>query len=134
MGLDMYAWSITDPNRTFPETDPVFHEPTSGEDVPGLNRQEFFYWRKHPNLHGWFKQLYVAKGGEDPHFNCNKVEITLEDLDALEAVLTKLPGTSGFFFGTSTPEDDKRTSDFIILAREFLINNPTSRLYYDSWW
>ena len=47
---------------------------------------ELATWRKHPNLQGWMQELYYEKGGEG-EFNCVDVELTLEDLDALEATL-----------------------------------------------
>ena len=52
MGLDMYAYAT--------------EEATSAEDFADLgleSREEFFYWRKHPNLHGWMEALYRSKGG-----------------------------------------------------------------------
>ena len=47
MGLDMYAYT----------THPAIL----------LNRgtkTSFHFWRKHPNLHGWMRDLYVRKGGK----------------------------------------------------------------------
>ena len=42
-----------------------------------------FYWRKHPNLQGFMENLYRSKGGNAEYFNCEDVELTLEDLDRL---------------------------------------------------
>jgi hypothetical protein len=50
MGLDMYAL-------------------TTSENIPAVNFkdpkdiEELYYWRKHPNLHGWMEALYRLKGG-----------------------------------------------------------------------
>lgn len=98
--------------------------------------EEFFYWRKHPNLHGWMKSLYIRKGGSNEEFNCNSVRLTLEDLEQLElSVLGKgLPETSGFFFGGSSGGQDEVNNDldFVRQARELL--NQGYMVYYTSWW
>ena len=75
MGLDQYATA----RKGEPTTDDEGY--TYYEDS-----MELAYWRKHPNLQGWMEDLYLEKGGEG-EFNCQDVELTLEDLDALEATL-----------------------------------------------
>jgi hypothetical protein len=80
---------------------------------------ELAYWRKHPNLQGWMRDLYYEKGGEG-EFNCVDVELTLEDLDALEASLDEeaLPETTGFFFGSDSSEYYAEADrEFIVAAR-----------------
>ena len=47
---------------------------------------ELGYWRKHPNLQGFMEGLYYEKGGKG-EFNCAEVELTLEDISALESTL-----------------------------------------------
>lgn len=44
---------------------------------------EIDYWRKHHDLHGWFENLYLSKGGNET-FNCIPLKLELEDLDQLE--------------------------------------------------
>ena len=104
--------------------------------------EEFHYWRKHNAMHGWMENLWRSKGcpnkqenSED--FNCIPLELTLEDLDLLEKDLlnSDLPETSGFFFGSSTAEDDRHLLDdmgFIAEARRHLSNG--YQVAYDSWW
>ena len=120
MGLDMYAFTMTAKPQT-----PVDFEP---EDPTRLH-----YWRKHPNLHGWMEALYGEKGGAQ-EFNCVPVELTLEDLDRLEADLSlgSLPQTQGFFFGESQGDELEDDLDFIAKARLAIENGLT--VYYDSWW
>ena len=128
MGLDMYAWAVP----TKPDMADI------GEDVDGA--EQFMYWRKHANLHGWMQALWAKKGGDDPEGFCTSLRLTLEDLDALEADLTKLPYTTGFFFGTSpTPEDGQEFEDqvaedraFVAKAREVI--RLGMAVYYDSSW
>jgi hypothetical protein len=118
MGLDQYAFTGT-----------------------GEEREDVFYWRKHNRLQGWMEELYRRKGGME-EFNCVDVELTLEDIDQLEAtILNKnLPETQGFFFGNDSYkdyEDDEygyKNDDlsFISKAKEILNNN--NKLYYSSWW
>ena len=119
MGLDQYAYIVDNGG-----------EPNSAED------QEDFYWRKHNRLHGWMENLYRSRGGEG-EFNCVKLRLHLEDIDALEAdVLNReLPETGGFFFGDDSYGcDTDRETDlkFIDHARRGL--NTGKAVYYDSWW
>lgn len=120
MGLDMYAFT----QKAKPQT-PVDFEP----DTP----TELHYWRKHPNLHGWMEALYFEKGGQQS-FNCVPVELTIEDLDRLEAdlSLSNLPQTEGFFFGQTQGDELDDDLTFIAKARAAIANGLT--VYYDSWW
>ena len=91
-------------------------------------------WRKHPNLQGWMQELYYEKGGEG-EFNCVDLELTLNDLNALEATLDEeeLPETVGFFFG-SNADDHYAEADreFIVQARAALKQG--YKVFYSSWW
>ena len=95
---------------------------------------DFWYWRKHPNLHGWMDALYREKGGEDAEFNCVPVQLTAEDLDALETAVSEgsLPHTEGFFFGRSTGDEKDDDLAFIAKAREVLASGE-SLFYVSSW-
>ena len=108
MGLDQYAFA------------------TKGED-----KIELMYWRKHANLQGWMEELYSSKGGTEV-FNCIPVELDEYDLDKLESEFNKLEVATGFFWGSSRPEDDETTADFISKAREYIKKGYT--IEYDSWW
>lgn len=125
MGLDMYA------NKTKhqPDTEVDFKVPEEVET------HEVWYWRKHPNLHGWMEKLYNDKGGQE-EFNCVNVQLKAEDLDALERDLnaSRLPSTSGFFFGQSSGdlEEIKEDLEFIAEAREAIAEGYT--VFYSSWW
>lgn len=130
MGLDMYAFSVKKENRI--DTFHIKHDE---------NVKELHYWRKHPNLHGWFEELYYYKGGEAEIFDCVYIEVSLKDLEDLEYDIRNhiLPETRGFFFG----KDEKHTSDelneddlddleFIEKARKII--NQGDHVYYYSWW
>jgi hypothetical protein len=121
MGLDMYALTTT---ADIPAVD--FDEP---EDATQL-----FYWRKHPDLHGWMEALYRSKGGTDEKFDLNPVRLEGGDIDALEAAVRadELPFTEGFFFGESQPEDKQHDLDFIQKARAALTKG--MKVFYISWW
>jgi len=121
MGLDQYAKT---------------RNPKTGEV------EEFMYWRKHNALHGWMENLWHSKGCPNKHedskeFNCIPLELTHEDLDALEKDLLaqNLPETTGFFFGSSTSGDrcylDKDLR-FVQEARTYLDSGLD--VAYDSWW
>ena len=123
MGLDQYAFA----RRGEAKKDVDGH--TYYEDS-----MELAYWRKHPNLQGWMEELYHEKGGEEP-FNCVDVELTLDDLDALEQSLDDeaLPETAGFFFGSNADDHYAETDrEFIREARAAIKQGYT--VVYSSWW
>ena len=95
---------------------------------------ELASWRKHPNLQGWMQELYYEKGGEG-EFNCVDVELTLEDLDALEATLDEeeLPETVCFFFGGNADDHYAEADrEFIVQARAAIKKG--YKVFYSSWW
>jgi hypothetical protein len=123
MGLDMYAYAT--------------EEATSAVDFSVLDletREEIFYWRKHPNLHGWMEALYRSKGGTKESFNCVTVRLDPSDLDALEAAVKEdaLPDTEGFFFGVSDGSEKADDLEFIRKAREAIAEG--HNVFYMSWW
>jgi len=123
MGLDQYATA----RRGEAITDDEGY--TYYEDS-----MELAYWRKHPNLQGFMQELYYEKGGEG-EFNCVDVELTLEDLDSLEATLDNeaLPETEGFFFGSDSSEYYAEADrEFIREARAAIKQGYT--VVYSSWW
>ena len=123
MGLDMYACKTNKENIKNAVT-----------IIDERKLKEVYYWRKHPNLHGWFENLYRNKGGDSKEFNCNYLEITKDDINELEKVVNQkgLPYTTGYFFGESEPERIKEDLEFIDMAKEIL-NKGESLVYY-SWW
>jgi hypothetical protein len=96
--------------------------------------RELAYWRKHPNLHGWMRQLWESKGNAG-EFNGDELELTWQDIDLLEAAIKnkELPGTSGFFFGNDA-DDHYYEADlrFVRAARAELFLG--LRVFYNSSW
>jgi hypothetical protein len=121
MGLDMYAYALT-------------RAPEREVDFKADDGAEIHYWRKHPNLHGWMERLYREKGGEDDAFNCVNLQLTREDLNALEADIHagNLPPTCGFFFGESDGTERDDDLQFVAKAREAIAAGLT--VFYSSWW
>ena len=134
MGLDQYAYA------------------ENGEE-----QEELAYWRKHNRLQGWMEQLWHDKGKPNNHnepnpmgeFNCIPVQLSLSDLEQLEAHIVdkKLPETAGFFFGDDSydwldenenPFDEgdyyyKETDlKFIEDARKAIDDG--KKVYYNCWW
>ena len=107
MGLDQYAYVAAQANSEW----------------NGNNHRELAYWRKHPNLQGWMEQLWRSRNTDpavDPGFNGVEVELTWEDIDALEAAIRhkQLPATSGFY-GMIT-----------ISSRRFMLTVPISTHFF----
>jgi len=95
---------------------------------------EIAYWRKHPNLQGWMEDLWRSKGNAG-EFNCVEVELTLEDLEQLEASIegAELPETAGFFFGNNS-DDFYREQDLAFIADATEAIEQGYKVIYNSWW
>jgi hypothetical protein len=116
MGLDMYAYTA------------------SKAEADWDSHREIAYWRKHPNLHGWMKQLWESRGNAGM-FNGNEIELTWEDLDRLEQTVKQkaLPSTQGFFFGDdSAVYYHDKDLEFIKNARADLFLG--LKVFYNSSW
>lgn len=127
MGLDMSAY------RTKQKlTKEVNFE--NGE-LDGDQLVELKYWRKHPNLHGFFERVFRSKGG-DGEFNCQAVVLTEEDLHKLAATLIDedLPDTEGFFFGKSDSSDEQKKEDLEFVKSALAAIAEGDTVLYDSWW
>lgn len=119
MGLDMYAYAAAKANQEWVDN----------------NHREIAYWRKHPNLHGWMEELYRARGGTVEMFNGVELELTWEDLDALEEDVKneRLPSTSGFFFGDNSDEYYRAQDlEFVRKARAEIFTG--LKVFYNSSW
>ena len=118
MGLDMYAYTAAKEQADY-ETE----------------QREIAYWRKHPNLHGWFEKLAESKNLKYNTFNGVELELTWEDLDELERAVknNQLPSTSGFFFGDGADDFYKEKDlEFIKNARAELFLG--LKVFYNSSW
>ena len=130
MGLDQYAAIRLD----------------TKDEEGNWEQEELAYWRKHPNLQGFMEDLWEQKGrpnanvssDENPfgsEFNCVDLELTLEDIDALEASVKgdELPETGGFFFGDDSSDHYKESDlEFCVNARKALADG--QMVVYSSWW
>ena len=139
MGLDQYATARKGEPRKVPQTWTTTDADGNEEEVVEYYNEwddtiQLAEWRKHPNLQGWMQELYYEKGGEG-EFNCVDVELTLEDLDALEATLDEeeLPETVGFFFGGNADDHYAEADrEFIVQARAAIKKG--YKVFYSSWW
>ena len=139
MGLDQYATARKGEPRKVPQTWTTTDADGNEEEVVEYYNEwddtiELATWRKHPNLQGWMQELYYEKGGEG-EFNCVDVELTFEDLDALEATLDEeeLPETVGFFFGGNADDHYAEADrEFIVQARAAIKKG--YKVFYSSWW
>jgi len=134
MGLDQYAYYETDNSE-----EPICE------------------WRKHNRLQGWMEQLWEDKGrpgnASDGNplgdFNCVPLELSEDDLDALEEALESfdLPETAGFFFGSDSyfwenedgkpyPENEyfykEQDIDFVKKAKQALTEG--HKVFYNCWY
>ena len=119
MGLDQYAYVAAQ----------------ATDEGHGFGQRELAYWRKHPNLQGWMENLYRERGGDADMFNGVELELTWEDIDALEEDIKngRLPHTRGFFFGDNS-DDHYRNEDlaFVRQARAELFMG--LKVFYNSSW
>ena len=121
MGLDMYAYAAANEKQYGEYWDSCELDAESKEFVSATvsKPKELAYWRKHPNLHGWFLREWLDQGNSG-EFNGDQLEIDWDMLERLESAVVngELPGTAGFFFGEGA-DDYYRAQDleFIKQAR-----------------
>jgi hypothetical protein len=136
MGLDMYAYAATNDKQYSEYWENGEYDPDTKDYVnPTVSKpKELAYWRKHPNLHGWFCREWESQGNTGD-FNGDQLEIDWDMLERLESAVVngELPGTSGFFFGEGA-DDYYREQDleFIRQARAELFLG--LRVFYNSSW
>jgi hypothetical protein len=150
MGLDMYAYAAANKTQYEEFWDSCELDKDSKAFVSSKVAQpkELAYWRKHPNLHGWFEQEWRDNHYPDQPLNASdltnpdtdmfngvQLEIDWDMLERLESAVVnrELPATSGFFFGDSA--DDyyyEQDLEFIKQARAELFLG--LRVFYNSSW
>ena len=136
MGLDMYAYVAAKAGAQAEFSEGASWDKEKGAMVnpTATEPREIAYWRKHPNLHGWMNRLWESTGNSG-EFNGDELELTWDDLEALERAIThkQLPATSGFFFGQDS-DDEYRESDLAFVraakAEVFL----GLKVFYNSSW
>ena len=136
MGLDMYAYAAANEKQYEEFWNSCEMDKESKEFVSSTVRKpkELAYWRKHPNLHGWFLREWLDQGNTGD-FNGDQLEIDWAMLERLEydVINGELPGTSGFFFGGNADADYyKQDLEFIKNARAELFLG--LRVFYNSSW
>ena len=118
MGLDQYAEAFVPVDNIEELVYDCEYRVENGKSIQS--------WRKHPNLQGWMKSLFILKGGEGS-FNCVPVKLTSSDLDMLEDVVNK----GEHFYGTVDDDYKEEDLEFIKNAREVIANGKV--VYYWSW-
>ena len=134
MGLDMYAYAAVKQGQYGEFYSGAEYINNEAENPTVTKPREIAYWRKHPNLHGWMRQLWNRRGNEGS-FNGDELELFREDLDDLEQDVldNALPQTSGFFFGDDSADYYKQQDlEFIKNARYELFMG--LKVFYNSSW
>ena len=135
MGLDMYAYAAANEKQYDEYWEDGHWDPETNDFVSTITKpKELAYWRKHPNLHGWFRQEWESQGNTGD-FNGDQLEITWDMLERLEYDIRngELPATSGFFFGSDADADYyEQDLEFIKNARAELFLG--LRVFYNSSW
>ena len=136
MGLDMYAYAAAraGQQKEFWDTAELAQGSNEYESKTVARPREIAYWRKHPNLHGWFRAEWESLGNSGS-FNGDELEITWDMLERLEydVVNGELPQTQGFFFGNNSDADYYNDDlEFIKNARAELFMG--LKVFYNSSW
>jgi hypothetical protein len=138
MGLDQYAYVAARAGAYGEYWGDENYNKDDSDPTKVSQPRELAYWRKHPNLQGWMKQLWEEKNLDDTEvtsFNGIELELTWEDLERLELDIISggLPKTSGFFFGDDSNEFYYNTDlEFIKNARTELFMG--LKVFYNSSW
>ena len=131
MGLDMYAYVASKGQH-----DQYYEDLDWQTDVSSVSKpREIAYWRKHPNLHGWMERLAEQKNLDYDSFNGVELELTWEDLEALEQDIrdNALPATTGFFFGNNSDEHYREDDlEFVRKAKAEIFLG--LKVFYNSSW
>lgn len=128
MGLDQYAYVASKAGAM----NEYYSQDVNENTV--TKPREIAYWRKHPNLQGWMRELWESRGNEGD-FNGDELELTWQDLEDLERAVThgQLPATRGFFFGDGSDEHYRESDlEFIKNARAELFLG--LKVFYNSSW
>jgi hypothetical protein len=136
MGLDMYAYAAANEKQYDEFWANGEYDPDTKDYVNTAvtKPKELAYWRKHPNLHGWFHREWESQGNTGD-FNGDQLEIDWDMLERLESAVVngELPATSGFFFGNGADEHyHKQDLEFVKQARAELFLG--LRVFYNSSW
>ena len=136
MGLDMYAYAAVraGQQQEFWDTAELAQGSNEYESKTVARPREIAYWRKHPNLHGWFRAEWESLGNSGS-FNGDELEITWDMLERLEYDVRngELPQTQGFFFGNNSDADYYNDDlEFIKNARAELFMG--LKVFYNSSW
>lgn len=136
MGLDQYAYAISRHEAHLLDT----QEYRDGELIIE-SEEELIYWRKNPHLHRWMAELAVEKKvcSDFTDFNCDKVWLTLNDIETLEQDYCKdengndnMPDGEGQGMFWGCYDDREVTLGFIRKAKAAL--NEGKAVYYTCSW
>lgn len=131
MGLDQTAYAISKNEANLLDS----QEYKDGE-LAIESEEELMYWRKNADLQLWMSELAQSKGVvSDPFdFNCQKVWLTLDDIETLEEdyLEGKMPKGAGKGFLWGSFDDKEQTLTFIKRAKEALASNKA--VYYTCWY
>jgi len=139
MGLDQFAYRIKkdEIQEDVDFSTEKFNEETS-EYESFVEKEEIHYWRKHPAMDWWMKELYESKGGEDPSFNCVNVKVSEEDLLELQRDIKNNSLSShfeeGFYFFEDEYTDELKDDDLEFISKGLEAYSKGYEIYYSSWW
>ena len=131
MGLDQNAYAISRHEANLLDS----QEYKDGE-LAIESEEELMYWRKNADLQLWMSELAQSKGVvSDPFdFNCEKVWLTLDDIETLEQdyLNGEMPCGEGKGFLWGCYDDQKQTLEFIKKAKDALASGKA--VYYTCWY
>ena len=131
MGLDQNAYAISRHEANLLDS----QEYKDGE-LAIESEEELMYWRKNADLQLWMSELAQSKGVvSDPFdFNCEKVWLTLDDIETLEQdyLNGEMPCGEGKGFLWGCYDDQKQTLEFIKKAKEAIASGKA--VYYTCWY
>jgi hypothetical protein len=138
MGLDQYAYVAARAGAYGEYWGDGNYNKDDSDPTKVSQPRELAYWRKHPGLQGWMKQLWEERNPDDVEgnsFNGIELELTWADIERLEQdVLSgSLPETTGFFFGDDSDEYYRdQDLEFIKNAKAELFVG--LKVFYNSSW
>lgn len=133
MGLDMYAWATKDRDVANLMRDQIVLSDSERE----LVTTDYMYWRKNHHLHGFMTKLWEEKTEQtDADFNCEFMELTLQDLHRIQHQIENdlLTPTEGFFFGTHSYSQVQKEQDLEWVSKAIRDTQDGLIIFYHCWW
>lgn len=108
--------------------------PSSVDFQINLIDREIQYWRKHPAMENWMRNLYHGKGGGDFKFNGRALSLRAADLSDLHPLVLDRSLYDMYEYATDDAIDVRVIEDLNFICVALLAISDGKSVYYHSSW